>query len=109
MAAARHACAAVRGKMPVNGGSADGVPLVLNQDLTLLVKKGEERGISLEAELPEAIDAPVRTGDVVGYVRVLRGGEMIARVPVAEAESVSARSLGNGLARVIQKWCFSAG
>ena len=101
--------AAVRGKMPVAGGSADGVPLVLNQDLTLLVKKGEERGISLEAELPEAIDAPVRTGDVVGYVRVLRGGDMIARVPVAAAESVSARSLGNGLARVIQKWCFSAG
>ena len=100
--------AAVRGKMPVRGGSADGVSLVLNQDLTLLVKKGEERGLSLEAELPEAIDAPVRTGDVVGYVRVLRGGEAIARVPVAAAESVSARSLGNGLARVIRKWCFQA-
>ena len=49
--------AAVRGKMPVAGGSADGVPLVLNQDLTLLVKKGEERGEEPRCDLSRAAAA----------------------------------------------------
>lgn len=98
--------AAVRGRMPVVGGNQPDVALGLDADLTLLIKKGEERQIALEAELPESLMAPVNTGDVVGSVRVVRGGEVVARVPVAATESVAARSLGNGLRHVLEKWCF---
>lgn len=98
--------AAVRGRMPVIGGQAEDVALTLNADLTLLIKKGEERSITLEADLPEALTAPVRTGDVVGSVRVVRGGAVTARVPVVAAESVPARSLVYGLGHVLKKWCF---
>lgn len=98
--------AAVRGRMPVSGGNQMDVALGLNADLTLLIKKGEERQITLEADLPESIFAPVLAGDEVGSVRVVRAGEVVARVPVVATESVAARSLGNGFRHVLEKWCF---
>lgn len=98
--------AKVRGEMPVEGGRGEGVQLMLDQDLTLLVKKGGESGVTLSAELPESVAAPVAAGDRVGWVNVLRDGAVVARLPVVAAESVALRSVGDALRRVFDRWCF---
>ena len=52
----------VRGELPVTGGDSDGVPLVLDGDLTLLIQKGDEQGVQLVPDLPEAVEAPIAAG-----------------------------------------------
>ena len=98
--------AKVRGAMPVEGGSQDSVPLLLGDDLTLLVKKGGEAGVTLSAELPAQVTAPVQAGDVVGWVSVLKDGSEAARIPVVAAEDVAVRSLGDALRHVFDRWGF---
>ncbi len=92
----------VKGALPVTGGEKDGVALVLDGDLTLLVNRGDEQRLSLQPSLPESIAAPVEAGQAVGHVDVIAEGRTLARIPVAAAESVAARGLPFN--RIIQNW-----
>ncbi len=92
----------VRGQLPVTGGTAEGVALVLDGDLTLLIPRGDEQRITLEPALPEALPAPVERGQQIGHVRVLVDGRETAQIPVAAAEAVEAKAAG--LKRIIDRW-----
>ncbi len=92
----------VKGALPVTGGEKDGVALVLDGDLTLLVNRGDEQRLSLSPSLPESVAAPVQAGQAVGHVDVIAEGRTLARIPVAAAETVSAKGLPFN--RIIQYW-----
>ena len=92
----------VRGQLPVTGGEAEGVSLVLDGDLTLLVNKGDEQRVELSPDLPESVPAPVQPGDVVGRVNVIVDGRSVAQIPVAAAEGVEAK--GMPLDRIWRNW-----
>ena len=81
---------------------SEGVSLVLDGDLTLLVNKGDEQRLELAPDLPESVPAPVQPGDVVGHVNVIVDGRSVARIPVAAAEGVEAK--GMTLERIWRNW-----
>lgn len=92
----------VRGQLPVTGGKRDGVSLVLDGDLTLLVNKGDEQRVQLSPSLPESVAAPIDAGDVVGHVDVNVDGRGVAQIPIVAGESVEARGLP--LRRIWENW-----
>ena len=92
----------VKGQLPVTGGVREGVSLVLDDDLTLLVGKGDEQQVRLDPQLPEALPAPVEAGQPVGSVTVSLDGREVARIPVVAAEAVEAKGLG--WRRVLEHW-----
>lgn len=92
----------VKGMLPVTGGAADGVALMLDGDLTLLVNRGDEQRVGLSPDLPESVPAPVKAGQVVGGVTVTADGREIARIPVVAAEDVQAK--GGTLQRIFKRW-----
>ena len=94
----------VRGELPVTGGDSEGVPLVLDGDLTLLIQKGDEQAVQLVPDLPEAVQAPVAAGEEVGGVQVVVDGRAVARIPVVAAREVTAKGLKNALQRVVEYW-----
>lgn len=98
--------ARVRGEMRVTGGQTDAVPLYLDGDLTLLVKKGEEDQIELTPNLPESIHAPVEAGQQVGEVEIKRDGRTVGRIAVAAQNSVGRQTLFTGLGRVLARWFY---
>ena len=98
--------AKVRGQLPVNGGSEETVGLELDEDLTLLLRKGDESQIRLQANLPTYLTAPVKRGMQVGYVDVLLGERVVAQVRVAASDDVRRQSFLDGLRRVLSLWCF---
>lgn len=98
--------AKVRGELPVVAGERDGVPLSLDENLTLLIEKGEESGITLTPRLPDSVRAPVRAGQRVGSVDVIKDGRVVGQVAVAAAETVNAQSYWDGLRRVLAHWRF---
>ncbi len=85
-------------------GSQDTVDAAVGQSLALLLKKGEEKELHMEALLPDSITAPVQQGDLLGEVRVLKGDEEITRLPVVAAQDVQLPGFLEGLLRIMQGW-----
>lgn len=98
--------ARIRGGLPVTGGSDDWIELALDEDMTLLLKRGGERMVELVPELPDSVAAPIRRGESVGNVKVLLGERVVGRIPVVAAESVARRRFIDGLKMVLRRWCF---
>lgn len=90
--------------VPVRLGMADGVEAAAGSGLSLLLKLGQERELSLEVELPPQVDAPVKEGDALGVVRVVLGGQVIARLPAVAAHSVGMPGLLEGLLTIARNW-----
>ncbi len=98
--------AKVRGTMPVVAGEKDGVKLALDEDMTLLIEKGEEGEITLTPHLPESVRAPVKTGQRIGSVDVVKDGRVVGQVAVAAAETVNAQNYWDVVRRVFGSWRF---
>ena len=94
----------IKGTLPVDGGRPDGVSLVLDGDLTLLVTKGSEQDVSLVPELPERVEAPVEVGDLIGYVRVEQGGRTLAKLPVVAASASEIKGFDGNLKKLLRHW-----
>jgi len=98
---------AIKGAMPVEGGKPEGIRLELDGDLTLLIEKGGEQDIALAPELPESVQPPVEKGQLIGYVRVEKGGRMISRLPVIAAEGAEIKGIGGSLKKMLGRWVIA--
>ena len=97
----------IKGTLPVEGGRPDGVSLILDGDLTLLVTKGSEQDVSLVPELPERVEAPVEVGDLIGYVRVEQGGRTLAKLPVVAASASEIKGFDGNLKKLLRHWVLA--
>ncbi|MBQ8655142.1 MAG: D-alanyl-D-alanine carboxypeptidase [Clostridia bacterium] len=90
--------------LPVTGGSAEEVELMLGSGLSMLLKNGQAAGLSLELKLPESVAAPVAKGDVLGTAQVLLDGRIIARLNCLAAADVPRPGFIEGLYRILDNW-----
>ena len=97
----------IKGMLPVEGGRPDGVSLVLDGDLTLLVTKGSEQDVALVPELPERVEAPVDVGELIGYVRVEQGGRTLAKLPVVAASASEIKGFDGNLKKLLRHWVLA--
>jgi D-alanyl-D-alanine carboxypeptidase (penicillin-binding protein 5/6) len=75
----------------VNDGRASSVPVMAPQDVRALVKRGEERGVSVKFN-GGAVTAPVKRGQRLGTIVVQRGNVTLAKVPAVAAADVPKQS-----------------
>jgi D-alanyl-D-alanine carboxypeptidase (penicillin-binding protein 5/6) len=78
---------------PVKGGVTEQVPLVATQDIRVLVKKGEEKKVQVEVDVPDRVSAPVKAGQVVGDIVVKFDGAEVGKAQAAAAQDVAQASL----------------
>ncbi|MCR4442264.1 MAG: D-alanyl-D-alanine carboxypeptidase family protein [Peptococcaceae bacterium] len=78
----------VLGSVRVGKGTVDSVAAVPGKKVGLTVPKGEDKGLTAKVELFPMIDAPVRAGDVVGYVSIMKNDEVLSRMDLQAGESV---------------------
>jgi D-alanyl-D-alanine carboxypeptidase (penicillin-binding protein 5/6) len=78
------------GQVPVAGGTGDSVQALALDDLRVLVKRTEDKGIAVEARIPRLLQAPVRLRQPLGDVVVRRGDQELGRVPVVADREVAA-------------------
>ncbi len=98
--------ARVKGELPVTGGDKNSVPLVLGDDMHLLIKKGDEQEIVLQPRLPLSLHAPIQQGQQVGSVDVLRAGRKVGEIRVDAAQEVLRQNYGTGWRRVFEEWFY---
>jgi D-alanyl-D-alanine carboxypeptidase (penicillin-binding protein 5/6) len=77
----------VVGQASVTKGRASSVPVVASRNASALVKRGEEREVSVRFD-GGAVAAPVRKGQPVGTILVQRKGETVAKIPAVAAKDV---------------------
>lgn len=95
--------------VPVRLGGRDSVSAVSGGTGTLLLRRGEQSGISLEAALLERVTAPVHRGDALGEIRVRRGDEILMTIPAVAGEDVALPGMLSSLLRIRDRFMLSAG
>ncbi len=73
---------------PVSGGKSREVPLTFAESLVLGVQKERTADIVFDYRLPEKIEAPVMTGDVVGTAAAVLDGRLLGEVDILAAEPI---------------------
>ncbi len=91
-------------KVPVKLGMTDEVEAAVGSGLSMLLKLGQEKQLSLEVELPEEIPAPVKAGDAIGIVRVKLGDSVIAKLPAVASEDVDIPGLLAAFIQLLKNW-----
>ncbi|MFD1636012.1 D-alanyl-D-alanine carboxypeptidase family protein [Evansella tamaricis] len=84
----------VLGEAKVSKGSTVTVPVETEENISLLLKKGESpEGITERLELNQSISAPVKKGDPLGTLFVEKDGEVLMQSKVVAESDVAKASL----------------
>ncbi len=87
--------------VPVLRGTEGQVDVTCPSLSPLLVKKGEEQGLTCTVELAQDVEAPVEVGQIVGRVHVLRDGAEVESYPICAAAVVPRLDFGVSLSRLM--------
>jgi D-alanyl-D-alanine carboxypeptidase (penicillin-binding protein 5/6) len=88
VAAARRGASV--GEIPVAGATGESVHAIALDDLRVLVKRGEDKGVAVEARIPRLLQAPVHQRQPLGDVVIRRGDQELGRVAVVADRDVAA-------------------
>ena len=88
----------------VRMGMQDEVEAAAGSGVSMLIRPGQEKLLSLEVEIPEEVNAPVKEGDALGVVRVLFDGEIVARLSAVAAADVDMPGLLASFVRLFTNW-----
>jgi D-alanyl-D-alanine carboxypeptidase (penicillin-binding protein 5/6) len=91
-------------QVAVRRGAQEVVDAVIGRGLAMLMRRGEEKGLRLEAVLPDSVTAPIRKGDPLGEARVMRDDQEIARLPLVAGQDVLLPGFLEGLLRILDGW-----
>ena len=95
------------GDVSVFGGGARTVPVTAGKVVRLLLPRGQSDRVSAQIVYQGPVRAPVRQGQEIGRLRVLRGTQLALEVPVYAAADVGVGSLSQ---RALQgAWEAAAG
>ena len=74
--------------LPVKKGNRRSIRPIMAEDAVVVIKKGAEKGISLQPNLPALIEAPINKGQEVGKVSVQLANCTLATFPLVAPEDV---------------------
>lgn len=75
-------------EVPVSHGLQESTSPAVPELLPILLKRGEESDVVCTVRLEESVEAPVKKGQTIGEVQVVKKGEVIAAYPLCAATAV---------------------
>ena len=78
----------VMGTVSVDKGDPQTVNAVAAEDISVLIKKGEQKSITSKAKLKKVQPAPIKQGDTVGELVILKNEKEIVRYPLLSESTV---------------------
>lgn len=93
--------------LAVTGGSVPFINVYAGADFSALIEKGKEGALEKELVLLEDVSAPIKEGQVLGYLKILLDGEELGRVDAIAKEDVEVLDFSNALGQILKWWLFS--
>ncbi|MBC7104402.1 MAG: D-alanyl-D-alanine carboxypeptidase [Firmicutes bacterium] len=90
-------------EVPVVKGTADVVAVVPARPVTVVLPRGQDKGVSSRVELPSRVTAPLAAGQRVGSYRVLKDGQEVLAVDLVARDGVERVSLPLAVRKVVRK------
>lgn len=88
--------------LPVDKGITNKVDVITASRAALVVLKGEEKGVSKKVVVSGAVTAPIKAGDQLGEMVLLKKGEEICRIPLVAKTDVERASFALQVYRTFQ-------
>ncbi len=94
--------------IPVTLGQAEQIQPVLEDRSKLLIDKAQQKGITKQVTLCEAVEAPVLPGQQLGLLRIESDGVLLKEIPLVAADSVPKLTFGDLFLRLLNRVCMGA-
>ena len=91
-------------QIPVSGALSRSISASALCDLSVLVKRGEEKNWTMEFNLPKCVRAPQRKGEVIGQAIALRCGEKVTDVPIVLCEEIPKLGIPAIIREIFFRW-----
>ena len=91
-------------QIPVSGALSRSISASALCDLSVLVKRGEEKNWTVEFNLPKCVRAPQRKGEVIGQAIALRCGERVTDVPIVLCEEIPKLGIPAIIREIFFRW-----
>ena len=90
--------------LPILRGARDRIDIAAGKGLSLLLRSGQEKQLSVELSLPENLMAPLSKDHVIGEIRVHLNQQPIAVLPAVPADDVRLPGYFEGFIRILANW-----
>ena len=91
-------------QIPVSGALSRSISASALCDLSVLVKRGEEKNWTMEFNLPKCVRAPQRKGEVIGQAIALCCGERVTDVPIVLCEEIPKLEIPAIIREIFFRW-----
>ena len=91
-------------QIPVSGTLSRSISASALCDLSVLVKRGEEKNWTMEFNLPKCVRAPQRKGEVIGQAIALYCGERVTNVPIVLCEEIPKLGIPAIIREIFFRW-----
>lgn len=92
------------GEVMIYKGTEQSIPVIVKDDMTLVVGKGADRTLEHSVEIVSSLNAPVEEGVKVGEVIYTFEGNEVGRVDLVTAQAVDRASLKDTMTILLIKW-----
>lgn len=92
------------GEVMIYKGTEQTIPVIVKDDMTLVVGKGADRTLEHSVEIVSSLNAPVEEGVKVGEVIYTFEGNEVGRVDLVTAQAVDRASLKDTMTILLIKW-----
>lgn len=91
-------------ELPVSKGDKNNIKVVSNSEISVLIKKGEDKSIRKEIKLPESLVAPIQKDQQIGEMLIYKDDKEIAKFPLISSCDVNKSSFIVNLRKSLEYW-----
>ncbi len=91
-------------ELPVSKGKQEMINLYAKEDFVALVKKGDSSKWTYNIELPKLIKAPIKQGECVGKIVVIKNSQVVKEIEIVSRENIEKISFADGFKKIVENW-----
>ena len=88
----------------VEKGVESSVDAIFEEEAGVLIKKGQEKSITQEINIPDKISVPVKQGQVIGDIVFKLDNQELARINVIAKKEIKKTGFLNNSSHMFEKW-----
>lgn len=91
-------------KLQVKNAKVDEVKIASKENIFVLSKKGSDDDITTKVELNSDLKAPLKKGDKVGRIFVMRNSEVVGECDIVSMDDVEVSSIMDNITKIAENW-----